>query len=346
MLRAYGALALLIASLLAATASPAAAVDHPVSFPVAVETGPYTPSALEVGIGDTVTFTGEFSYHPLAWTDGDFATLSGGGTASYLFTRAGTFRYFCTLHVDMLGSVRVPGNQLPVADFTVVPASTVAGATVTFDAGAVADPDGTIKRYEWDLDGNGVFETIGSAAAVATEYERAGTFNAGLRVVDDSHETSATTVHQIVVAPRPGTSGVAESGAVTSGPAAGAGGAGDTAATGSTSTKTTDRRAPVARLTTASSRTIRLASRTARLGLRLDEAATVSASLRQGRGRTVLGRGRALMKSGTGALRLTLTRAGLRVVKPQRRTKLVVILTATDAAGNARTVRRGISLTR
>ena len=341
----HGALALLIVSLLAATAPPAAAVDHPVSFPVAVETGPYTPSALEVAVGDTVTFTGEFSYHPLAWRDGDFATLSGGGTATYPFTRPGTFRYFCTLHIDMLGSVRVPGNQLPVADFTIAPASTVTGATVTFDAGAVADPDGTIKRYEWDLDGNGVFETIGPAAAVATEYERSGTFNAGLRVVDDSHETSATTVHPVVVTPRPGTSGAADSGATTSGPAAGAGGAGDTAASGSPA-NTTDRRAPVARLTTASRRTIKVAARIARLGLRLDEAATVSASLRQGRGRTVLGRGRALMKSGTGALRLTLTRAGLRVVKPQRRTKLVVILTARDAAGNARTVRRGISLTR
>ena len=30
---------------------------------------------------------------------------------------------------------------------------------MTFDASASADPDGTIAKYEWDLDGNGTYET-------------------------------------------------------------------------------------------------------------------------------------------------------------------------------------------
>ena len=46
-------------------------------------------------------------------------------------------------------------NQRPVASFTATPNPATAGTTVTFNGSASSDPDGTIAKYEWDLDGNG-----------------------------------------------------------------------------------------------------------------------------------------------------------------------------------------------
>ena len=49
-------------------------------------------------------------------------------------------------------------NRRPVAAFTISPNPAKPGQTVTFNASASTDPDGTIANYEWDLDGNGTFE--------------------------------------------------------------------------------------------------------------------------------------------------------------------------------------------
>src|SRR5207249_229769 len=50
-------------------------------------------------------------------------------------------------------------NAPPVAAFTASNANPAPGAPVTFDASSSSDPDGTIAHYQWDLDGNGTFET-------------------------------------------------------------------------------------------------------------------------------------------------------------------------------------------
>ena len=49
--------------------------------------------------------------------------------------------------------------QPPTASFSVAPNPANTGQNVTFDATASSDPDGTIAKYEWDLDGNGSYET-------------------------------------------------------------------------------------------------------------------------------------------------------------------------------------------
>ena len=66
--------------------------------------------------------------------------------------------------------------------------------TVTFNASASSDPDGTITKYEWDLDGNGTFETdTGTTATTSRVYANAATVNIGLRVTDDDGATGTTT---------------------------------------------------------------------------------------------------------------------------------------------------------
>ena len=72
-------------------------------------------------------------------------------------------------------------NRAPVARIA-APAGAAVGATVTVDASGSSDPDGTIARYDWDLDGDGVYETHGASAPVT--LTRAGTRTIRLRVTD------------------------------------------------------------------------------------------------------------------------------------------------------------------
>ena len=49
------------------------------------------------------------------------------------------------------------------------------GQTVSFNASASSDPDGTIAKYEWDLDGNGSYETdTGTTPTATSSYATAG----------------------------------------------------------------------------------------------------------------------------------------------------------------------------
>lgn len=72
----------------------------------------------------------------------------------------------------------------PTASFIYSPSTPGIDETITFDASASHDPDGTIVRYEWDFgDGELVNMTV---AVVAHAYEVAGTYIVTLKVVDNS----------------------------------------------------------------------------------------------------------------------------------------------------------------
>ena len=67
-------------------------------------------------------------------------------------------------------------NQPPVASFTThaEPGSTP-NVTITFNALGSTDPDGTIVKYEWDLDGDGTYETnTGTTKTVTTQLHDRG----------------------------------------------------------------------------------------------------------------------------------------------------------------------------
>ena len=82
----------------------------------------------------------------------------------------------------------------PQASFTATPNPVAANAQVNFDGSASSDPDGTIVKYEWDLDGNGSYETnTGSTATTTSSYPSAGEYQVGLRVTDNSGATATTT---------------------------------------------------------------------------------------------------------------------------------------------------------
>lgn len=90
-------------------------------------------------------------------------------------------------------------TQVPVASFTATPNPASLGQTVGFDGSGSSDPDGTVVGYEWDLDGNGSFETdTGAVATSSRSYGSAGTYAVKLRVTDDDGAKATATVNVVV----------------------------------------------------------------------------------------------------------------------------------------------------
>jgi spore coat protein H len=98
----------------------------------------------------------------------------------------------------------LPPGQNPVP--VIVPSATSGPIplTVNFAATGSSDPDGTIVKYEWDLDGDAVYETDATATAGATtmQYTVSGSYTVRLRVTDNDGR-SATANVQINAGPPP-----------------------------------------------------------------------------------------------------------------------------------------------
>jgi PKD repeat protein len=183
-------------------------------------TASFDASPSPADTGQTVTFNGSASSDP----DGTIAKyewdLDGNGSyETNTGTTATTARSYPTAATLTVG-LRVAdsdggtatttrnvtvNNRVPTASFTATPNPANTGQAVAFNGSASSDPDGTIAKYEWDLDGNGSYETnTGTTAATAKTYAAKGTIVVGLRITDNSGGT-ATTTRSVVVNNRPPT---------------------------------------------------------------------------------------------------------------------------------------------
>lgn len=100
---------LLGATLLAGTACGSRA--RPRGHAVSIRSFQFAPAALEVAVGDTVTWTNhDFVPHTATASDGSFDTRSIGteASASVVIRRRGQTTYRCTFHPAMTGSVTTP----------------------------------------------------------------------------------------------------------------------------------------------------------------------------------------------------------------------------------------------
>jgi plastocyanin len=298
-----GALLGLVAGL--ALAAPAGAADQKITF-----TFPgYTPPDVTIKTGDTATFSGSFSGHPLVWDGGEYLETNTGSSKAFSFSQPGTRPYHCRLHETdgMVGVVRVVADQHPArVAFSITPATPAAGQPVTFTYTGDPDPDGTLQRWDWDLDGDGAFETSTAAASVSTTFATARTVTVRMRAIDDSNEASAVAEQALSIV------------------------AGASAGSGSSAL---DRTAPLATKLTLKGLT---------LTFRSSERATATATLRR-RGKT-LAKGTA--KAGKTTIRLKLTKAGRSALRRGHRVKATLSLTLRDASANARTVKRQVTVRR
>jgi PKD repeat protein len=175
--------------------------------PVAAFTNsPSTPKP-----GQTVTFDGSSSHDPdgsivkYEWDldgNGSYETSTGSTpTVTKTFSAEGPVDVSLRVTDNQTGidtethTVNVVANQPPTASFTATPNPGILGQTTKLDASASSDADGTIAKYEWDLDGDGTYETdTGTTKTVNKQYTTAGTTTVGLRVTDDGGKTATTTL--------------------------------------------------------------------------------------------------------------------------------------------------------
>jgi YD repeat-containing protein len=227
---------LLAALALAGLAAPSAfAADAGVAIPSRAAS--FTPATVTVGPNDTVTWTwtgpanernhspaSDLRGAPESW-DADPAVTPfsakpdfdhGAGhtfAKTFVNAKAASYVYHCRVHSDMVGTVIVSGA--PVPSFTATPSAAFAGDEVSFDALATTDPDGTIAKYEWDLDGNGTFETDTATTASASKtYAAPATLTTRLRVTDDHGNVRETTRPLSIVTRAPSASFTATPGTV------------------------------------------------------------------------------------------------------------------------------------
>ncbi len=99
-------------------------------------------------------------------------------------------------------SFTVDTNLAPELDLTVKTTSPVAGQPVEFDATTAEDPDGEIVSYEWDLLGDGDYETTTDQGTLTHTYKTAGTYEPRARVTDDDGATATATATVTVEQPR------------------------------------------------------------------------------------------------------------------------------------------------
>lgn len=347
---AWGLVIAALATLL--VAGSAGAINQTITFPTAVTAGPYTPADVTVERGETVTFNGSFANHPLVWDAATFDPRSTGSSAVYAFAQAGLFRFHCMIHPSMVGSVQVNGNALATPDFTWSPASPQAGQAVTFTPTGFTDPDGSIARYEWDLDGDGAFEVVGAPAS--RTYSAAGAVTVRLRYVDDRGETSPATAHGLTVSAAGGGSG--GGGGPSPGQPGGAGGSGSPIQPGGTGTPSApngtgqgagagDAGTKAPRLGIAA-RALAFRDGRARAALTVPRPATLTATLKR-RGGAVLATGRATARhAGPITMTLRLTAAGARALRRGSavRATLTVVARPRAKGAKATTVTKTLSV--
>ena len=115
-------------------------------------------------------------------------TLTGGNIQIHKMGRAS---YTHIPFPEVSGNI-TPGNQPPVASFTVTP---TASQAVIFDAKESYDPDpnGYIKVYRWDFENDGIWDIEGDVIMVTHSYNVSGTYTVKLEVEDDHGATDYTT---------------------------------------------------------------------------------------------------------------------------------------------------------
>jgi hypothetical protein len=95
-----------------------------------------------------------------------------------------------------------------VAGITVSPSVTLTGREVRLSAATSTALSGAIGRYEWDLNGDGLFETDG-ASTISNSWNSAGTKTVGVRVTSRGGGASAATISvEVRKAPPDGEPGV------------------------------------------------------------------------------------------------------------------------------------------
>jgi PKD repeat protein len=166
-------------------------------------------------LGDTVTYSGAGSSDDngiakVEWDldgDGTFetntaTTLTAARSYGSIGKRTVKIKVTDIYGASSVNSTDILIHRAPTAAFTAAPSPAFAGEQVTFDGSGSSD-DESVAKYEWDLDGDGTFETNTAANPKATHtYAQPGTVTVRLKVTDN-RGVADTTTRTLVVQPKP-----------------------------------------------------------------------------------------------------------------------------------------------
>ncbi len=164
-------------------------------------------------VGDGITFDGggstdDGAVTAYAWDldgDGTFERTGAQVSTSYgtVGTRTVRLRVTDNLGAQRTATASVRIHRAPTAVIVTRPPSPVAGRPIVLD-GSNSSDDGPIARHEWDLDGDGTYETDTAAVPTATTtFAAPGPVRVGLRVTDADGATDTTTLQMTVTATPP-----------------------------------------------------------------------------------------------------------------------------------------------
>ena len=105
-----------------------------------------------------------------------------------------------------MGEAIVSEHKPPIASFTWTPPNPKANQTITFDASASNDPDGSLTLYEWDWNNDSVYEESHTAPTATHTWPQAGNYSVTLRVTDN-HGSTTTKIITISISSGGGTPG-------------------------------------------------------------------------------------------------------------------------------------------
>jgi plastocyanin len=82
---------------------------HADEVKVTIDNFTFTPAEVKVKVGDTVTWTNHDDIPHTVVAAGKYRSkaMDTDGTFSFTFTAAGDYKYFCSLHPHMTGTVKV-----------------------------------------------------------------------------------------------------------------------------------------------------------------------------------------------------------------------------------------------
>ena len=201
----------LVSGIVLTSASSAAAASQTVGIDPGAPL--YIPDRVAVKVGESVTWSNPGSEEP------HNVHFEGEGSAQpsfpaqqfttepRTFDSPGEFQYYCDFHGRAMSGVvyvNTTGDLPPAAQLNVSPNPAVAGQPVTFDGSASSGTNnGVIATYEWDLDGDGMFEVnTGSTPTTSRTYLAAQTLTVTLRVTD-GQGASGTRALPIQIDPAP-----------------------------------------------------------------------------------------------------------------------------------------------
>jgi len=165
----------------------------------------FTESAETVYTGETITFNASASYDSdgtivsYFWDFGD-GTNATGVAVQHSYSENGTYTVTLTV-TDDNGAVgtatatKTVLNRSPIASFTESSETAYTGESITFNASASYDPDGTIVSYYWDF-GDG---TNATGVVVSHAYSNDGNYTVTLLVTDDDGGVASSSSMKTII---------------------------------------------------------------------------------------------------------------------------------------------------